>query len=61
MKARIVKKYRMYYGEVYGEWTGLLGKSVGWREVTSPCLTKWGAKLELKRWKEKNCPTEFEI
>lgn len=61
MKVRIVKPQGMYYGEVYGTWTGLLGESVGWRRVTPPCITEWGAKLELKRWKKENCPTEFEI
>ena len=64
MKARIIKNIDgSYVGEVYGNWSNwLLGtKWTGWESVTSNCMTKWGAKLELERWKRENYPEEFEI
>lgn len=33
----------------------------GWGSVTSRCLTKMGAKYELKKWKKEHCADEFEI
>lgn len=64
MKARIFRDLNGYYvGEVYGTWTNwILGtKRTGWNSVTKRCMTKWGANRELEKWKEKNCPEEFEI
>ena len=63
MKARIVKPQSMYYGEVYGEWENIFGtKWTGWHIVTSACLTKWGAKRELEKYKERNSVIEeFEL
>lgn len=64
MRARIVQDSGGYYvGEVYGAWSNwLLGtKWTGWDRVTSKCWTEWGAKLELKAWKRKNYPDEFEL
>ena len=49
MKCRIVKPQCMYYGEVYGNWNS--GEC--WKRVTQPCLTKWGAKRELKAYKKR--------
>ena len=64
MKARIRQTHSgMYVGEVYGTWSNLLfgTERTGWNEVTSKCFTEWGAKLELKQWKKKNCPNEFNL
>ena len=64
MKARIKKDNCGYYiGEVYSTWSNsLLGeKWKGWRKVTHSCITKFGAKRELQKWKEQNFPEEFEI
>lgn len=64
MRARIVQDSGgCYVGEVYGTCSNwLLGtKWTGWDSVTSRCMTKWGAKLELETWKRKNCPDEFEL
>lgn len=64
MKARIVQDNCGYYaGEVYGTWSNVLlqTKQKRWRRVTSSCITAWGAKRELEKWKKKNCPEEFEI
>lgn len=63
MKARIVKDGNFWVGEVYGTWNvmfSLYGR-VGWGSVTSRCLTKMGAKYELKKWKKEHCADEFEI
>lgn len=50
-------------GEIYGDWSNLLlgTKWTGWNDVTSRCMTKLGARLELERWKRENCPEEFEV
>lgn len=64
MKARIRKDSGgCYIGEIYGDWSNLLlgTKWTGWNDVTSRCMTKFGARLELDRWKKENCPKEFEI
>lgn len=64
MKARIIRDSTGYYiGEVYGTWTNVWTKVkwTGWKSVTDSCITKFGAKLELKRWKQENDPDEFEI
>ena len=64
MKARIIQDSCGYYvGEVYGTWENWLldTKWTGWDKVTSRCITKWGAKRELKKWKRQNCPEEFEL
>lgn len=63
MKARIVKDGNFWVGEAYGTWSVMFGlyERVGWGTVTSRCLTKMGAKYELKKWKKEHCSTEFEI
>lgn len=64
MRARITRTHAGFYvGEVYGTWENwLLGtKWTGWDSVTSKCWTKWGAKLELEKWKKEHCPDEFEL
>ena len=64
MRARIVKDSGGgYVGEVYGVWTSWIFETrwEGWRSVTTRCVTKWGARLELENWKKENCPDEFEI
>ena len=64
MKARIRQDAAGYYiGEIYGTWDNwLLGTSrTGWKKVTDVCNTKWGAKRELEKWKDKHCPEEFEM
>lgn len=64
MKARIRKdSCGCYIGEVYGTWENwLLGtKWTGWDKVTTRCMTEWGARKELQQWKEKHCPTTFEL
>lgn len=59
MKARIIKECdSFYYGEIYND------KFEMWEQVTFPCCTRWGAKLELKRWKkngESRTIEEFEL
>ena len=57
MKARIrqTTSCGMYWGQIFDE------KEKRWKDVTSACFTEFGAKLELKQWKRKNCPIEFEI
>lgn len=56
MRARILPcKSGLYYGQVYDE------KYKYWKDVTPLCFTKWGAKRELKKWRKKICPKEFEI
>ena len=59
MRCRIVKpRYGIFYfGEVYKE------KDATWDIVTSACFTKWGAKLALKKYKERKnyISDEFEI
>ena len=63
MKARIVKPQTMYYGEVYGEWeTIFYQKWTGWHKVTPACFTKWGARIELEKYKKRNSVIEeFEL
>lgn len=68
MRARISKDGHYYFGEVYGSWCykfyGIqipLNEWEGWKKVTRKCLTVWQAKEELKKWKDKNFPDEFEI
>lgn len=63
MRARIVKDNVGYAGEVYGNWSNILlgTKWEGWNQVTNHCVTKCGAKYELRKWKQKECPEEFEI
>ena len=62
MKARITRNGGWYVGEVYGTWENwLLGtKWTGWRKVAE-CMTEWGVRRELQKWKEKNCPDTFEL
>lgn len=57
MRARIYQWCRssMWYGQIYDE------KNKCWKDVTPPCNTKWGAKREIKKWREMNLPKEFEI
>lgn len=33
----------------------------GWNDITSMCYTKWGCKVELKRWKKQHFIDAFEI
>lgn len=64
MKARIIKDIGDFYvGEVYATWSNWLLRIewTGWRVVTSRCMTKLGARIELERWKQNNFPKEFEI
>ena len=64
MKARIIQNDCGYYvGEVYGDWSNsfLQTKWTGWNKVTNSCITKFGAKRELEKWKRNNYPEEFEI
>lgn len=63
MKVRFIQKGGFWYGQVYGDWNCLLlnYKWTGWWSVTSGSFTKLGAKYELKKWINKNCPQEFEI
>lgn len=64
MKARVIRKQNgEYVGEVYGTWENIFGqKWEGWKQVTYHCLTKFGAKRELKKWKEHNANIEeFEL
>lgn len=64
MRARIKEtETGMYYGEVYGTFENALLNTgyTGWTKVTPGCLTKWGAERELKKWKDKNAPEEFEL
>lgn len=59
MKCRIIKPRdcNMYFGEVYKEYDDT------WGIVTSACFTKWGTKLELKKYKKRKnyVSEEFEI
>ena len=57
MRARIFQPYKngLHYGQVYNE------KHKCWEDVTPLCFKEWGAKRELKKWKKKNYPKEFEI
>lgn len=66
MRARIRKDGLFWVGEVYGTWDRYIymryvGEWTGWNRVTSKCDTKWGARRELEKWKDKNCPDEFEL
>lgn len=64
MRARIKETHGGFYvGEVYGTWENWFfgTKRTGWESVTSKCMTKLGARLELEEWKRKHCPDEFEI
>lgn len=63
MKVRVIQTQSgAWYGEVYGTWESIFGKTwTGWKKVTSNCITKMGAKIELKNWKKKNVPQEFDI
>lgn len=64
IRVRIVQSGSMWIGEVYGHWkTSFLGVEIsdykGWNTVTSPCLTRLGAYLELKAWKRNDLGREF--
>lgn len=66
MKARLRKDGLFWIGEVYDTWEEYVymryvGDWTGWNCVTSKCDTKDEAKKELNKWKEKNCPEEFEL
>lgn len=58
MRARVYYSDPWWYGEVYANWT-FLGEY--WMDVTSPCLTKIGAIIELKSWLRKNKAYEVKI
>ena len=32
-----------------------------WKDVTMGCITEWGARRELEKWRKVHCPKEFEI
>lgn len=57
MRARIYQpcKYGMYCGQIFDE------NYKKWKTVTPLCLTKWGAKRELIKWKNMNYPEEIRI
>lgn len=66
MRARIRKDDDGYYAEVYGTmrltFLGYdISEKTGWHKVTKYCFTLNGVKRELKKWKIKNCPEEFEL
>ena len=63
MKARIVKEGNFWVGQVYGAWAYFfsLEERIGWGTVTSKCLTKFGAKIELMKWKKEHISEEFEL
>lgn len=63
MKARFKQIGPWWYGQVYYTWYSFLTQTTwtGWQTVTCNCYTKLGAKIELKKWKNKNAPNEFEI
>lgn len=54
MQARIKEDY-------YGFYKGEVKVDGKWKKVTESCLTRVGAKIELKKWKKKHFPKEFEI
>ena len=57
MKARIHKNCPsgLHWGQIYDK------ERKGWRTVTIGCITEWGAKRELEKWRKVHCPEEFEI
>lgn len=61
MKVRVRKDGEMWIGEIYGKWESFFSEFTGWEKVTNDCFTKFGAKLELKKWIKNNIPEEFEI
>lgn len=62
MRARIKQEHNFYVGQIYGQWTyGGLFEKEGWETVTPQCFTKWGARIELIKWKRKHVSEEFEI
>lgn len=66
MKARVRESGNFWVGEVYGTWKTYIlgipmGERTGWKQVTSNCFTKVGAKLALNLWKRTHMPEEYEI
>lgn len=63
MNGRLKKIGPWWYGQVYATWYNILTQEnwTGWNSVTINCYTKLGAKYELLKWKNQNCPNEFEI
>lgn len=57
MRARIHKNTPsgLHWGQVYDE------KEKRWKDVTMGCITEWGAKRELEKWRKVHCPKEFKI
>lgn len=71
MKARVRRASTgSYYGEVYvgidiptfSEYSPMK-KRYYWEDVTGPCITSFGCKMELRRWKasQDTEPEEFGI
>ena len=62
MRARIKREHNFYVGQIYGKWEyGGVFEKEGWETVTSKCFTKWGARIELIKWKREHVSEEFEI
>lgn len=57
MKARIHKNTPsgLHWGQIYDE------EDKRWKDVTMGCITEWGARRELEKWRKVHCPKEFEI
>lgn len=57
MRARIYQPYKdgLYCGQIYDE------ELKCWKQVTEGCFTESGAKKQLKKWKKRKYPEEFEI
>lgn len=56
IKARITYDGNCWNGEVYG-----YNGHNRWEVVTTRCITKIGARIELWSWKRKNLCEEFEL
>lgn len=69
LKARIIRQEGMFVWEVWGD--ELKNKEIqhtinyefkpGWNKVTQKCITEWGCKIELRRWKQAHIIKELEI
>lgn len=69
MKARIVKDGGFWVGEV-GLWVNMVDigrgilepyETLRWKSITKRCHTKFGAKMELMKWKREHTIKEFEL
>lgn len=63
MKARIVKEGNFWVGQVYCKWVSFINNTerIGWGTVTPKRFTKFGAKIELMKWKKEHISEEFEL